>query len=141
MAAPKIKENYINELPRFVASNIRAEMARQRITQKTLASLVGLTQAQVSKRQSGTMDWQLSELIPVANALGVGLGTLIFGYENSPEVFPGGGSPNWTRTSNPFVYGLRQPIISSSPKSLGICVWLWQSSITRIFADGVTSDT
>ena len=90
-------------LSQHVVENIRAEMARYRVTQKELANALGLTQAAVSARMSGKTSWQLDDLIPVANVLGVGLGTLIFGYEKSPGDFPGDGSPNWTRTSNPSI--------------------------------------
>lgn len=96
----------------LVTDNIRAEMARRRVTQKDLANLLGLSQSRVSARISGKSPWQLDDLIPVAEALGVSIDVLIYGggYENTPapldaEVLS---SPNWIRTSNPSVNGFKQ---------------------------------
>lgn len=92
-------------LSEFVTENIRAEMARRRVTQKDLSIMLGIAQSRISARMSGKSTWQLDELIPVADALGVGISTLIFGYENTPAPYDVGvlSSPNWTRTSNPSI--------------------------------------
>lgn len=92
-------------LSEVISENVRAEMARRRVTQSKLAANLNLSRAALSARLSGKTLWGINELIPVADALGVGLATLIFGYENTPapldaEVLS---SPNWIRTSNPSI--------------------------------------
>jgi len=57
-----------------VAAEIRAEMGRQRGTgwnQRRLAEVLGLSQAQVSERMSGKVEFRMSELEQIATALGV----------------------------------------------------------------------
>ena len=92
-------------LSNFVSENVRAEMARRRVTQAELAANLNLSRAGLSARLSGKTLWGINELIPVADALGVGISTLIFGYENTPAPYDAGvlSSPNWTRTSNPSI--------------------------------------
>ncbi len=52
-------------------SAIRAEMARRRVTQGALAAALNISQAQVSARLNGSVDWRLSELVVVSHVLGV----------------------------------------------------------------------
>jgi transcriptional regulator with XRE-family HTH domain len=54
-----------------VVTEIRAEMARQRVTQRQLASVVGVSQVQISKRLSGRIQFDVAELEKVASVLGV----------------------------------------------------------------------
>lgn len=56
---------------------IRAEMARHNVRQASLAEAIGISQAQVSARLSGRLDWKLSEIRAVAALLGVPLSTLV----------------------------------------------------------------
>ena len=104
-AAPLAQINPNINLSEFISENVRAEMARRRVTQTELAANLNLSRAGLSARLSGKTLWGINELIPVADALGVGVATLIFGYENTPapigaEVLS---SPNWIRTSNPSI--------------------------------------
>ena len=89
-------------LSEFVTENIRAEMARRRVTQKDLANILGIAQSRISARMSGKYSWQLDELIPVADALGISVETLILGYTRTPAPYDADvlSSPNWIRTSN-----------------------------------------
>ena len=92
-------------LSEFISENIRAEMARRRVTQTQLAEHLNISRAGLSARLSGKTLWGINELIPVADALGVSVATLIFGYENTPAPFDAEvlSSPNWIRTSNPSI--------------------------------------
>lgn len=56
-----------------VAAEIRAELARQQMTQRELARRIGIDQAIVSKRLNGgsARSWTLDELDSIAVALGV----------------------------------------------------------------------
>jgi transcriptional regulator with XRE-family HTH domain len=60
-------------LPQVVATEIRAEMARQRITQMALAARLGRSQPYVCRRLTGEVAFDLAELELVAEALGVPL--------------------------------------------------------------------
>lgn len=58
--------------PQTIAAEVRAEIARQRRpTQRELGELLGLSQAQVSERVRGDVEWRISELALVADVLGV----------------------------------------------------------------------
>ncbi len=58
-------------------ANVRAEMARRRISQQTLADTIGLSQAGLSKRLNGHVPWDVNELAAAAAALGVHLHALV----------------------------------------------------------------
>jgi transcriptional regulator with XRE-family HTH domain len=62
-----------------VGANVRAEMARRGITQATLAQHLGISQAQVSKRLSGAIAFDVNELHGVAGFLGVSIDLLTEG--------------------------------------------------------------
>lgn len=53
-----------------VAAEVRAEMARQNRGQAALASLLGLSQAAVSRRLQGLVEFDVGELLKVADFLG-----------------------------------------------------------------------
>jgi len=54
-----------------VAAEVRAEMARQQISQEKLASLTGLSQSRISRRLVGDRPFDVTELAAIAIALGV----------------------------------------------------------------------
>jgi transcriptional regulator with XRE-family HTH domain len=54
-----------------VAANLRAEVARQRISQTTLGERLGLSQAGVSRRLLGQVPIAVDELAAFAEVLGV----------------------------------------------------------------------
>lgn len=60
-----------------VASEIRAEMARQRIKQRQLSEVLGVSQAQVSARLQGKVPIDVAELEKIAKFLGVPVTNLI----------------------------------------------------------------
>lgn len=83
-ATPLAQVNPNINLSEFISENVRAEMARRRVTQTQLAANLNLSRAGLSARLSGKTLWGINELIPVADALGVSVATLIFGYTNTP---------------------------------------------------------
>lgn len=68
-----------------VATEVRANMARARMTQTDLAVVLGLTQSAVSKRLRGKIAFSVDELELVADALGVDPATLLGGRGDTPQ--------------------------------------------------------
>lgn len=62
-----------NELALSIAAQVRAELSRQMKPQRELVELLGLSQAQVSERVRGDVEWRISELTLVADHLGVSI--------------------------------------------------------------------
>jgi transcriptional regulator with XRE-family HTH domain len=60
-----------NELALSIAAQVRAELSRQMKPQRELVELLGLSQAQISERVRGDVEWRISELTLVAAVLGV----------------------------------------------------------------------
>jgi transcriptional regulator with XRE-family HTH domain len=63
--------------PPALNPNIRAEMARSRITQGTLASRLAMSPSALSRRLTGDAEWTIGELLAVADVLGCPLSALI----------------------------------------------------------------
>lgn len=61
----------------IAAANVRAEMARRRVTQATVAAALGLKQQSVSSRLSGQIDFTSAELIVIGELLGIDPGSLL----------------------------------------------------------------
>ena len=59
-----------------VASSVRAEMARRKITQTELAESLGMTQPAISRRMSGAVPFDTEELGQIADLLGVPMSVL-----------------------------------------------------------------
>lgn len=57
------------ELSQVVADNVRAEMSRRKITQLQVAMALGVSNAAVSRRLSGHVAWDITELGIVARVL------------------------------------------------------------------------
>lgn len=60
-----------------IGGNVRAEMARNRVSQTALGVHLGLTQASVSARLLGRTPFNINELHDIAAFLGVPLSTLL----------------------------------------------------------------
>ncbi|WP_074348525.1 helix-turn-helix domain-containing protein [Mycobacteroides abscessus] len=60
-----------------VASNVRAEMARSRTTQQSLARKIATSQQSLSRRLSGNQPFDTDELGSIAKALGVKVDSLV----------------------------------------------------------------
>jgi transcriptional regulator with XRE-family HTH domain len=65
------------ETTKQVADAVRAEMARNRVTQESLAVHLHLSQAAVSRRLKGIVVFKIDELVQTAQLVGVSVGTLI----------------------------------------------------------------
>ena len=61
----------------YVSREIRAEMARQRISQLQLAERLGWSRAALSRRLTGGTGWSIDEADKVAEILGVDLRMLV----------------------------------------------------------------
>lgn len=68
-----------------VASEVRAQMARIRMTQTALAAVLGLPQSAVSNRLRGKVAFSVDELETVSAALGVHPAALFGGNGPSPS--------------------------------------------------------
>lgn len=60
-----------------IALEVRAEMARQGITQEALGARIGWDQRRVSRRLTGEVALDVAELSAIAAALGVGVTQLL----------------------------------------------------------------
>lgn len=68
-----------------VGATVRAELARRRITQRQLATVLGIAQTQVSRRLAGEVAFNVDELAVVAEFLGLPVAALLAGQ---PAVDP-----------------------------------------------------
>jgi len=66
-----------------VAANVRAELARRRITQTDVAERLGVSRQNVAQRLNGSVDFRVGELISIANMLGITIGDLVGGVRAS----------------------------------------------------------
>lgn len=66
-----------------VGRNVRAEMARNGLTQGDLATRLRLTQPAVSRRLTGDVPFNVNELAIVSRVVGVPLSRLVAGSERS----------------------------------------------------------
>ncbi len=57
---------------KVVYSNLAAEMARKRITQKDLAKILGVNNVGIHSRLYGEVEWKLSEICKVMNLFNLG---------------------------------------------------------------------
>lgn len=62
---------------RRIALEVRAEMARQGMTQEALGALIGWDQRRVSRRLTGEVPLDVTELTAIADALGIGVTQLL----------------------------------------------------------------
>ena len=60
-----------------VAANVRAEMARQKISQVKLAETLRVSQPAISRRLSGRVALNVDELARIADILGVPVAELV----------------------------------------------------------------
>jgi transcriptional regulator with XRE-family HTH domain len=74
-----------DRLTEQVAAEVRAQMARVRITQTQLAESLGLTQSSISKRLRGVVAFNTDELQIVAGVLGVHPAAFFGVYSPSPN--------------------------------------------------------
>lgn len=68
-------------MPLSISDNIRAEMARKRMTEAQLGEHLKLTQRPVNRRLRGEQEWSATDLLTVAHVLGVDVATFYEGVE------------------------------------------------------------
>ena len=68
---------FFSGLPGAIAGNVRAEAVRRGFTQTSLAKALGCAQSVISLKWRGERQWQLGELEPVADVLGVSVSKLL----------------------------------------------------------------
>lgn len=71
-----MSSNMSNQHAQRVAANVRAELARQRVSQGAVAQALGTTRQAVSRRLVGLVPFDVAELHTVAALLGVPVGEL-----------------------------------------------------------------
>lgn len=57
--------------PSRVSGNIRAEIARRRLTQGEVAEIIGKSVDSIGRRYNGKLDWTLAEIAALAQYLGI----------------------------------------------------------------------
>lgn len=69
----------MSQTPSLEAMNleIRVLMVRRKVTQKDLAEALAIGQPQVARRLSGEIWWKFSDLVTIADLLGLSLPDLI----------------------------------------------------------------
>ena len=60
-----------------VADNVRAEVARRKVSQTSLAQLVGIRQQALSRRLNGNTPFRIDELFAIAEALDTTVSELV----------------------------------------------------------------
>lgn len=68
-----------------VAAEVRAHMARRRVTQVQLAEILGIKQVSVSERLRGKTPFRLEEIGVIAEAFGIHPAALLGGHSPSPS--------------------------------------------------------
>jgi transcriptional regulator with XRE-family HTH domain len=60
-----------------VAANVRAELARKRISQTKVADHLGVSRQNIAQRLNGRVDFRVSELVAIASLLGIPVTALL----------------------------------------------------------------
>lgn len=71
MRAPTRLHGSVDEHEQRVAAEVRAEIARQRITEDQLAVVFAQHQTWVSRRKTGKVPWSAGQLVVLADYMGV----------------------------------------------------------------------
>jgi transcriptional regulator with XRE-family HTH domain len=60
-----------------VPANVRAELARKRISQSTVADRLGVSRQNVAQRLNGRVDFRVGELLAIADLLDIPAASLL----------------------------------------------------------------
>lgn len=104
---------------RHIAAEVRAELARQQVTDSMIAEAMGQNQQWFNRRKNGDVPFSAAELAFVATYLGVPIEQL-FGRGIKP-VNPSpddDGAPSGTRTPNPLIQSLGGQLDTIRPTAL-----------------------
>lgn len=74
----------------IVADNLRAEIARKRLSGRQVANSLGLGQMYIARRLSGDVELSASDIIAFSDLLGIDPGVLFEGTKNAPTPKGGG---------------------------------------------------
>lgn len=85
MSTLKVVPDQPTDLVDTVAGEVRAHMARRRVTQVQLAEMLGIKQVSVSERLRGKTPFRLDELGIIADAFGIHPAALLGGNSPSPS--------------------------------------------------------
>lgn len=100
-----------------MAAEVRAEMARQRVSQSELAERLGRNQPWVSVRLTGQVPFVVDDLNDVCRALGVSIVTL-FGRVTDPDDMwldrRGQGQPNITCVGAADPVHIPEPLLAAA---------------------------
>jgi len=90
------RKTLTSDLDKTIVRAVRAEMARQGISQETLGTRIGWDQRRVSRRLTGEVPLSVSELAQIAEALGIRTADLMVpgpAGPGGPRCTPG--PPRW----------------------------------------------
>lgn len=110
-----------SDLTNQVAAEVRAHMARVRMSQVKLAEILGLPQTSVSKRLRGITPFRIDELGTVAAALGVHPAALLGGNPpspNGPLIGAYRGKSNTLRDGNVLTLPVRSAGLGEVPDAM-----------------------
>lgn len=77
----------VDRINQDVSAEVRAMMARKRITGKSLAARLGMTEMALSRRINGSVDFSVGELVAVAVELGCDVADLLPHLDSNQEHF------------------------------------------------------
>lgn len=69
-----------------VAANVRAEMARRRVTQRDIGDALGIAHSAVSHRLTGRTPLDVNEIATIAGLLGVDVAHLVDGVSSDVQL-------------------------------------------------------
>ncbi|MGZ0150693.1 helix-turn-helix domain-containing protein [Kribbella sp. WER1] len=85
MSTLKVLPDLSTDLVDQVAEEVRAHMARRRVTQVQLAEILGIKQVSVSERLRGKTPFRLEEIGIIATEFGIHPAVLLGGRGDSPS--------------------------------------------------------
>lgn len=115
-----------------IAAEVRAELARARISGNRLPGLVGKSQSYWSRRLTGEYAMDVDDLAALAELLGVPV-TRFFAEPDRPQPGPGGGTRWAPRGSNP------EPTGCASEQVSAVAVGPWPGSGMPAAIGGATA--
>lgn len=110
MALPTHPDSSALDAQEIVAANIRALMGRHRVSQETLAKVIGVSRPQLSDRLNGHVNLSVRELGSIARFFGKSMVDLVtLGKQERPEleVIHGARSRRAAQTQSPLLRTVR----------------------------------
>ena len=133
-----------------VANEVRSWLARRQLTQRQLASVLGISPGSLSFRMKGKTPWTFSELVVAANWLDISLAQLLgeeLVNEKNPHPMDGGssnGSGRGTRSPDLTIRGFTPGVtfthlnMGDIPLGVGqLIAAAWSKALLDLLAEGV----